>query len=278
MNKKLALLVAGIVAVLAFFGIKSYQKQESDRQQSVQKGVRIVAARDDIKADTEITDKMLGYQEVPEQFVPAQAVPFANKTMLVGRTAKFSINRGKLVLISDVKEDEPVSLSSFIPPHEGAFTITLAKGIRPSLMRNGDHIDIIGSFAAPKPNQPLPTAATSWRQASDMVNVVLLENVTVLAVGDSYSGATGRMDSTGEITVSVQLREAQLLMFAAEHGELGAMLRRQGATEIQPENERTKLSFAEIENIIGDIDHKRNVRLIEVEKGGKTQFVPVMKQ
>jgi Flp pilus assembly protein CpaB len=167
-------------------------------------------------------------------------------------------------------------LSSLIPAGEGAFSVSVSKGVKPGLIQPGDHIDIIGSFAVPKPNQPMPTGAASWRQGSDVVNVVLLQNVTVLAVGEIFSGAVkSQNESGGDLTLSLTLAESQLLMFAQANGELGAVLRREGATAIAPRAELPRVTFEAIEKIIGDLDGKRQYRAVEVQKGSQTETVPV---
>jgi len=170
-------------------------------------------------------------------------------------------------------------LSSIIPTGEGAFSVSINKGIKPGLIQPSDHIDVIGSFALPKPGQPLPAAVTAganWRQGSDMVNVVLLQNVTVLAVGETLGGQSRGEGGGTELTLSLTLPEAQLLMFASEHGSLGAILRREGVTDVRPRAELTPITFQNIQTIIGDLDNKRNTRVIEVQKGPKTETVPVI--
>src|SRR5204862_678873 len=119
-----------------------------------------------------------------------------------------------------------------------------------------------------------PVGSSTWRQGSDMVNVVLLQNVTVLAIGELYGGSNKGQAAAGDLTLSLTLPEAQLLMFASEHGELGAVLRREGAEEVKPRPDLPRVTFEAIEKILGDLDGKRNVRVVRVEKGAKTESVP----
>jgi hypothetical protein len=56
---------------------------------------------------------------------------------------------------------------------------------------------------------------------------------------------------------------------------LGAVLRREGATDITPRSELPRVTFEEIEKIIGDLDGKRNYRNVEVQKGSQSITVPV---
>ena len=111
-----------------------------------------------------------------------------------------------------------------------------------------------------------------------MVNVVLLQNVTVLAVG-SVLGGTAQSNSGdgGDLTLSLTLPEAQLVMFAAAHGELGAVLRKEGAVDIKRREDLPRVTFESIEKIIGDLDGKRNFRAVEVQKGSSVETLPVTK-
>jgi Flp pilus assembly protein CpaB len=197
--------------------------------------------------------------------------------MILGSKARVAIRKGQIMLWSDLASEAGGGLSSTIPAGEGAFTVSISKGIKPGLIQPSDHIDIIGSFAVPKPTQPLPNSTATWRQASDVVNVVLLQNVTVLAVGGVFGSATKSQggESGGDLTLSLKLPEAQLLMFAGQNGELGAILRREGATDILPRAELPRVTFEKIEEIIGDLDGKRNFRNVEVQKGSRSVTVPV---
>ena len=108
-----------------------------------------------------------------------------------------------------------------------------------------------------------------------MVNVVLLQNVTVLAVGDTFGGGVKTQESGGELTLSLTLSESQLIMFAGQNGELGAVLRREGSTTFTPADQRQRVTFEAIEKIVGDLDGKRNYRNVEVQKGTQSTTVPV---
>jgi Flp pilus assembly protein CpaB len=114
------------------------------------------------------------------------------------------------------------------------------------------------------------------RHGSDIANVVLLQNITVLAVGEMLGG-TVRSDSAGglDLTLALHLREAQLLMFAAQQGEIGAVLRREGTTDVLATSDLPRVTFENINQIIGDLYNQRNFRQVEIQKGSSTEVVPV---
>jgi Flp pilus assembly protein CpaB len=279
MKSKFPLIIAIVIGVVALLAIRSYVNKMEQQAQDKLKGDPVVAASTDIPVGAELTMQMLAPKEVPRQFIPSQAIQgSAEVKQIIGRKTRVAVRAGQILLWSDLVSEARGGLASVIPAGEGAYTVSMSKGAKSGLIQPSDHIDVIATFAMPKPNQPLPatSTATSWRQGSDMVNVVLLQNVTVLAVGDVFAGGVRSEGApAGDLTLSLTLPEAQLVMFAAQHGELAGVLRREGATEVKPHAELPRITFQTLEGIIGDLDGKRNTRVVEVQKGLNTDAVPV---
>jgi pilus assembly protein CpaB len=279
MKNKLPLIVAVVVGIVALLAVRSYVNRMEESTQAQLRGDPIVSASHDIPAGTEITLQMIEAKKVPRKFIPAQAIEGqAQVKQILGRKTAVRLQAGQIMLWSDLATETRGGLATVIPTGEGAYTVNISKGIKPALLQPSDHVDIIGSFSVPKPNMPVPNVtAANWRQGPDMVNVVLLQNVTVLAVGDLFTGAMRTQSSGGgDVTLSLTLPEAQLLMFASEHGELGVILRREGDTEVKSRTELPRLTFDAIDKIIGDLDGRRGLRLVEVQQGIKSTAVPVM--
>jgi Flp pilus assembly protein CpaB len=279
MKNKLPLVIAIIVGLAAIVAIRSYVKRIEELNDAKLRGPTVVAARMDIPAGVELKMEMVYPLSMPEKFIPSQAIRGSDQLkQVLGRKTLYAVKAEKPILWSDLAREALGGLSTIIPAGKGAFTVSISRGIKSGLIQPGDHLDILGSFGIPKPTQPLPTGTATWRQGSDMVNLVLLQNVAVLAVGETMGGSA-RSDNTsaGDLTLALTLLEAQTLMFAAQHGELGAVLRGTGATEFMPREQLPRVTFEAIEKIIGDLDEKRHVREVEVQKGGKSSTVPVMK-
>jgi pilus assembly protein CpaB len=276
MKNKFPLIVAIIIGIAALIAIQRYVKNMQDQAAAQLKGSPVVAADVDIPAGAVITLPMLYAKQVPSQFIPAQAIQGSdNVKLMIGSKTSVAIKAGQLILWSDLVSETHSGLSSIIPQGEGAFTVTIAAGVKSDLIQPSDHIDIIGTFTIPKPSQPMAGPVASWRQASDLVNVVLLQNVTVLAVGANFNGSAGG-SSGGDLTLALTLPEAQELMFAAQNGSLGAVLRRGGSTDVMARADLPRITFDSIDKIIGDLDEQRNYRNIEVQKGsGANESVPV---
>jgi Flp pilus assembly protein CpaB len=277
MKNKFPLIVAIIIGVVALFAIKKYVDNQQALTDAKYRGQAVVAANVDIPAGTTLTPQMLFGKPVPSQFIPAQAIQGDDEVkQIIGSKTSVHIAAGQLILWSDLVTETRGGLSSIIPAGQGAFTVAISLGVKSDLIQPSDHIDIIGTFMIPKPTQPISGPVASWRQASDLVNVVLLQNVTVLAVGGNFNGAPGGSGSGGDLTLALTLPEAQELMFAAQNGQLGAVLRRGGATDVMARSDLPRVTFESIDKIIGDLDEQRNYRSIEVQKGGgQNESVPV---
>jgi len=278
MKNKFPLIVAIIIGIGALIAIKQYVDKKQAEAAAQLKGLPIAAARMDIPAGAEITAQMLYAKEVPEQFIPAQAIQGVDQVKLViGSKTSVAIHSGQIILWADLVPETHEGLSSIIPAGEGAFTASFSQGVKPELIQPSDHIDIIGTFAIPKPAQQVAGSVASWRQASDLVNVVLLQNVTVLAVGETFNvnGVPNSQQTGGDLTLSLTLPESQELMFAEQNGTLAAVLRRSGSTDVSSRDKLPRVTFDSIDKIIGDLDEQRNYRNVEVQKGAEIQSVPV---
>ena len=64
-------------------------------------------------------------------------------------------------------------------------------------------------------------------------------------------------------------------MFASQHGDLGAVLRKHDDVETMKSEDLTRLTFQEVEKLVGNLDAQREHRIIEVRKGGKIEEISV---
>ena len=277
MQNRLPLIIAVVLGVIALLAVRSYVKRvESDAAAKLQ-GRPVVAAAQDIPKGTEITMEMLSPKSVPDSFIPPQAIEGSeNVKLILGRKTRVDVTSGQLILWSDLEAENRGGFSTLIPEGERAFTVDIGRGIKGGLLQPNDHIDIVGSFSIEQQVEPKAAGAAAWRDEQGVVNAVLLQNVTVLAVGENFGGRPNQEESSsGELTLSLTLPEAQLLMFAQEHGELGAVLRREGDISSQPREKLPRITFKEIETVIGNLDIERKKRIVQIQKGQTVEEVTV---
>ena len=216
------------------------------------KGTPVVATRVDIPAKTEITLDMLCTKPVEPNSISRQAFRGGEINQLVGRKTDVAIPKDELVLCSDLARESHGGFATVIPPGQVAYAVSISKGLQPGLVQPGDLIDVFGSFPVPKGNEPEPPAArAASRSGSERVNVVLLQNANVLEAGETGSGS-GRGEAAGGtvLTLSLTPPEAQMLMFASQQGELGAVLCRHEAMELTERSKLPRVTFQKIEDLI----------------------------
>lgn len=274
MKNRMPIIAAVVLAVVAVIAVRSYVKRAQDRADAQLKGRQVVAAKVDIAKGAEITEGMLGQREVPTQFIPQQAIaPGDDRRMIIGRKTAVPIRKGTLLLWSDLDVEQPGGLSALVPEGERAYTVDIEAGVGSELMQLNDRVDILGIFELPEEETPrLPTAGPNT------VCVVLLQNVTVIAIGETIGQAAiqpSRFGRGGAITFSVTLPEAQLLMFASQHGELALALRREGEIEILARENLPRVTFEELERITGDLDKRRKNRIVQIMKGREIEEVKI---
>jgi pilus assembly protein CpaB len=283
MKSRTPIVVAIVIGILVVFAIRSYVARVKDEAKAQLKGSPVVAARQDMPEGSLVKMDLIYPKEVPDRFIPPQAIRgSAEVAQIVGRKVRFPITKDQIILWSDLEMERRRGLATVVPGDERAFTMSVAQGVSASLLQPNDHVDIIASVAVPEPKgTSKPSAgAASWREKSDVVTMVLLQNVTILGIGKDFGvGQTGASGpgggSGGMITVSVTLPEAQLLTFAQQHGELGIVLRREGNIETLPREKLPRVTFSTLEDLIGDLDQQRKHRIIQILKGKDTQEVTV---
>lgn len=74
MKNRLPIIVAVVLAIVAVMAMRAYVGRVKQENQKQLEGKKFVAAKVDISANTEIESSMITAREIPDQFVPAQAI------------------------------------------------------------------------------------------------------------------------------------------------------------------------------------------------------------
>jgi pilus assembly protein CpaB len=223
MTKKLAVAIGlAIVAVVALY---LYSQSLQNEVAGGQK-VPVLVAADTIKPGTRVARANLALREVPEQYLLSSSIRKGEENTIIGRRVAAQIEQGQQLLWSDFELQKSVAarqLSATVQRGQRALTIPVdVSGSLAGMLRPGDHVDILGTFA---------------RAQQEFATVTLLQNVLVLATGELRGGGEGESDapapSSGggrafnNITVSVDPEEAELLVFAMQRGPVNVALRAQ---------------------------------------------------
>lgn len=270
MKNRIPLIAALVLGVIAVLFIRSYIQRVEDEAAARLRGRPVVSARVNIPEGAAITEAMLMPKEVPAQFIPPQAIEgTAELRQIIGRRTRVPLAAGQAVLWSDLEVERRGGLAVLIPEGERAFTAPITAGVPSTLLQSNDRVDILGLFTLPQEGEQPRGGQAAWRESSDLVCVVLLQNVSILAVGENLTGLVrpGDTQSGGDLTFAVTLQEAQLLMFAGQHGQLGVALRGEGEVEMIEREQLPKVTFQALETVIGSLDEKRSSRVVEIMRG-----------
>ncbi len=255
MKSRMPIVIAIILGVVAVVAIKRYIDQIKANANAQLVGRKVVGARVDIQKGKELTEEMVRWITIPERFITAQHIQGdMNLRLIIGRKLEYPVQAGIPILWSQFESEHHGGLSSLIPEDKVAFTLETSSGIKTGLIQPNDKVDLILSLSLPKPPDPLnPTPVETYER--EMVNFVLLQNVTVLAVGEVFGpGQTGEQDAA--ITLALTLQESQLVMFSSQNGEIGIVLRREGESTIVPHKDLPRITFDNVEDLVGMIGRR----------------------
>ena len=226
MKKKLVVAVG--LALIAVLSLWLYSRSLQEETAGGQK-VTVLVAGEDIAAGGRVTKASLALRDVPEAYVHPAAIRKGEENQIIGRPVANKISQGQPLLWSDFELQRTAAsrrLSAAVQKGQRAITIPVdVSGSLAGMLRPGDHVDVIGTFAK--------------NQGADWSTVTLLQNVLVIASGDQRgaveneepAGPPGSQHTFSNITVSVDLEEAELLVFSMQRGPINVALRAQDDIE-----------------------------------------------
>jgi pilus assembly protein CpaB len=219
MTKKL--LVAVGLALIAMLALWLYSRSLQEEVAGGQK-VTILVAGEDIAAGARLAKANLAVRDVPEAYVHQSSIRKGEENQIIGRPVAEKISQGQPLLWSDFELQKSATarrLSAAVQKGQRALTLAVDQsGSLAGMLRPGDHVDILGTFA---------------RAQQDYATVTILQNVLVLATGevrgagDSEESFNNGPRTFNNITVSVDPEEAELLVFATQRGPVNISLRSQ---------------------------------------------------
>jgi pilus assembly protein CpaB len=218
-----AILVAAGVAILGFLLLAIYMRQF--RLEATGGGpVELLAVRRDAEIGEPLTEQMLVVRTLPEAYVEDRHVHASDLPRVLGIQFSVNVRASQTLLWTDLTTAtrEQVTLSSRVPKGMRAMTISRTESDAfAGLLRPGDRVDVLLTRAKPGAEQRV-------------VTVPLLQNLLVLAVGESVRAAhdadlTGRRDG---VNLLLTIEQAGLLAQAQRDGVIRLVLRNGDDLEI----------------------------------------------
>jgi pilus assembly protein CpaB len=184
---------------------------------------QVVVASADVARGEVLDGGNLSLRKVPREFLPADAVVAAQAGVLLGRRAAIDIGRGTPIVQAALASSVSApGLSSVLAPNERALTVAVDDlSSQAGGLRAGDRIDLY----------------YGRREAGDALLVPLLQQIEIMAVGDSFARAGSDGEAPGHyatVTLRVAAAEAPRVLLAQQAGELSVLLRAPGDENLQP--------------------------------------------
>jgi pilus assembly protein CpaB len=208
----IALGVTVIGAVLLGIYLRRFEQQASGGAP-----VALLVAVKPIEPGTLLNDDVLTVREVPAAYVETRAVRLSEKQRVIGLRVSSRVEPEQTLMWTDLAmtADDRRDLSALVQPGMRAMTI------RPRT--SGDHTNQLI-----QPGDRVDVIVTTGDRGQEST-IVLTQNVLVLAVGldtGSDSGEKQHGATRGDaLTVSVTIREAQLVSLASDRGRISVALR-----------------------------------------------------
>lgn len=269
MKQKFVLIISLAVGLLA--GILSYSwinskneefKREYDR--IVGKGKKnVLASVAAIPLGTVIQTSDVVFMPIDINSVTDDHILEKDATRIIGRKLTRSVGplTPLLWMHFDGGRHGVRTLADDIQPSMRGVSIPVsgASGVS-GMLRPNDTVDVLGSFVLP--------SETSDVKEAEMVTFTVLQNVTILAVGDktnqSLEDSRGA-GSYGTVTLHVTPREAEVLVFAQQmKGKLFLTLR--NPSDVYFEEELPRIDFNQIESELQGLNEIRQTKIRNIRR------------
>lgn len=253
MKNKLILLTSVLIGIVAFWLSATYLKNEQRRLYGRFQEINVLVVTSTLPQGSVLKLDDLEERKVPD--VGQNPVRAEDAQRVIGRKIFYRVDEGKTLLWSNI--DAPrLSGSEFaskITEGKRALSINLSGASAVSgLVQPNDHVDLLGTFTVPDPQNPLQTKTETK---------TLLQNVLVLATGTQY-GQYSSPSAGGYSTVTFELspKEVEVVVFAQqERGQLYTSLRNPDDIAFPPLPE--PLNYDSLEAVRQDLnDARRNSR------------------
>lgn len=244
LDKKKAqiVIVAVVMGLVALALVNRYTEQrittaveEIARRQmqaaTQQEEMDVVVATREIASGNKIEKNTVTLRKFPKNFLQPGAI--TDTDAVLGKTAKTDILPGEQVTASKLGMPSAAdhtggSISLRVPTGKRAITVPIdVLSAAGGMVRPGDFVDIIGNFPVPQ--------QIEGKTVAQLATVTLFQNILVMSIGgQTGAAAPGQAASAAQaaaqqgvqlITFAMVPKDAELLLFAREQGNLKLIIR-----------------------------------------------------
>jgi len=227
MKQKIILLASILAGLSAFWLTGKYLRFERERILGGARKIYVVVAAQDLPGGTILKNADVAQFPKFKSDVGTRAIMPESAPEIIGKKLLFNVARGETIQWTDV--DVPYKgesgLAEMINPLMRAVSISVdAVSSVSAMIKPNDHVDVLGTFSFPAPGS---------NGAMETVTLTILQDVTVLAVGQTMADKAsrgGRLEKSprgyNTVTFEVTPHEGELLVFAQSvKGKLSLALR-----------------------------------------------------
>jgi len=212
--------------------IKRIQQAQPAARQPVRMAVALVAGTN-IQPQVPITPADLLIKEIPAEYIQPGVVTSLDEA--IGQIASVPIAAGEQILKTKLLPPGKIgkTLSEITPTGKRAVSVAADNmSSIASLIRPGDHVDVLAFIALPEKTKQPNTQDSGPRLIS------LFQNIEVLAIGSEFTSSSAASQqakkeqpaktanaATNAVTLALDPQEAVLLTFVQEHGKIKLNLR-----------------------------------------------------
>lgn len=246
MKNKLVLVVALLVGILAFWLSARYLSAERAKLYEGAVKVKVIVAKEDLPAMTELTSADLAMKSVYKSSVGDNVFMPEDFDKIKGKRLKYLLKRGEPVWWThvDMPRDLQSGLAPVIRKGRRALSIAISGAAAVSgLVKPNDHVDVLGTFTFPSRTNP---------NQVESVTLTMIQDLTVLATGAQLarqSTEDGKTQQAGYsmVTFEVTPAQAEILVFAQQtRGQLYLSLR--NPEDISEKEETPSVNFDYLES------------------------------
>jgi pilus assembly protein CpaB len=215
----IALGAAVVLGLLAVFVANSYL---NGAQQKAYAGgtTKVAVAATPLAYGMDITPDKIRFVDYPNTSIPAGAFTTAQQLMPDGK---------RRVALLPISVNEPILKEKISAEGEGAsISALLPDGMRATTVRINDVSGVAGFIQPNDSVDVLITRQVTAAGGNQQVTVVLLQNVHVLAIGQTAKDANGEPILARTATFAVTPIDAQKLALGQQVGDLSLVLRKPG--------------------------------------------------